>query len=83
MRVCVCVWQDSEEETPEETAESSDERVGDGDAEIIDQASDDEIQAEAGIENGDTSHHEDDTDDDASPSEKEEVVDDDDEEDLI
>ena len=75
--------EEEEEETQEETAEPSDERVSDGDAEIINQASDDEIQAEAGIENGGSSHHDDDADDDESPSEKEEVVDDDDEDDLI
>ena len=70
---------EEEEETPEETAEASDERVSDGDAENIDQgAADDEIQTEAGIENGGSSHHDDDAEDDKSPSEKEEVVEDDD-----
>ena len=70
---------EEEEERPEETAEPSDERVSGGDAEFIDQASDDEIQTETGVENGDPSHRDDDAnDDDESPSEKEEVVEDDD-----
>ena len=70
---------EEEEEKPEETAEPSDERVSGGDAEFVDQASDDEIPTGPGIENVGSSHRDDDADDDdESPSEKEEVVDDDD-----